>query len=441
MKILTNWMPMAAWLTIAAVIFTGCSSAESVKNTSQSADKSKSITLRFSWWGSDTRHQATLAAIELYKKTNPHVTIEAEYGGFDGYDQKIKTQLAGGTAPDIMQLDAPWLAELNKSGELLLDLGKQKTIDLTRYDSTFLKDFMTVNEETLGLPMGINGRTMLINKTLADQLGVSLDQPFTWDSLLEAARKVREQDAKYYLLNADAGIVQMMFTSILRQRTNAPLIKDDNTLSFNKEQAAEGFEWVAEAYDAGVFQPYGDSQLFSAKLEQNPKWINQEFLGIDTWSSEITKYSGALPQETVTQTIVPPLFDNALTGASLVRPSQVISVNKKSEHIEEAAKFVNWLLTDKEAAVALGDSRAVPAVESSRQAIVEAKKLDIHVSKAVEVAAANPAIPDNMISQNSQINEVLKDVLQKVAFKKLSPAEAADELIERFNEKISEIAS
>ncbi|MBW7454710.1 extracellular solute-binding protein, partial [Paenibacillus sepulcri] len=344
------------------------------------------------------------------------------------------------TAPDIMQLDTPWLAELNKSGKLLVDFSQEKSIDLSKFDAAFLKDFVTVNDQTIGLPMGINGRALLMNKTLADKFGISLDQPFTWDSLLEAARKVREQDKKYYLLNADSGIVQMMFQSILRQRTNAPMVKDDNTLSFNREQAIEGFQWLLDAYDAGVFQPYGESQLFYAKLEQNPKWINQEFLGIEAWSSEITKYAGVLPEDVESQSVSPPVFDDALTGASLVRPSQVVSVNKESKNTEEAVKFVNWLLTDKEAAVVLGDTRAVPAVESSRLAIVEAKKLDPDVSTAVEVASSHPATPDNVISQNSQLSEVLKDVLQKVAFKTLTPDKAADELIERLNEKIAEVS-
>lgn len=38
-------------------------------------------------------------------KKNPNITIEAEYGSWDGHYQKLVTQLAGGTAPDLMQTD------------------------------------------------------------------------------------------------------------------------------------------------------------------------------------------------------------------------------------------------------------------------------------------------------------------------------------------------
>ena len=60
----------------------------------QTADdkKGESVTLRFAWWGGDDRHTATLKAIEEYQKINPNVKIEAEYQGYDGYNDKILTQ-------------------------------------------------------------------------------------------------------------------------------------------------------------------------------------------------------------------------------------------------------------------------------------------------------------------------------------------------------------
>ena len=61
---------------------------------------------------------------------NPNVTIEAEYGGFDGYQQKISTQLAGQTAPDIIQLNANWMPDYANKGDFFIHL--QDYPDLTR---------------------------------------------------------------------------------------------------------------------------------------------------------------------------------------------------------------------------------------------------------------------------------------------------------------------
>ena len=85
---------------------------EADAQTEGESDGGEPVTLRFSWWGADVRHEATLAAIEAYQKANPNVSIEAEYQGFEGYQQKMMTQLTGGTAPDLIQIDNVWLMDL-----------------------------------------------------------------------------------------------------------------------------------------------------------------------------------------------------------------------------------------------------------------------------------------------------------------------------------------
>ena len=76
-------------------------SQEATKEAAQEAETKKDVTLRFSWWGGDTRHEATILAIETYMEQNPGITIEYEYMGFDSYYEKLLTQLSSNTQPDI----------------------------------------------------------------------------------------------------------------------------------------------------------------------------------------------------------------------------------------------------------------------------------------------------------------------------------------------------
>ena len=87
--------------------------------TAASADET--ITLRFSWWGGDARHEATMKVIEQFEELHPNITIEPEYGSSDGYNDKLATQLAGGTAPDIIQIDPAFLPSyaLSEAGYLV----------------------------------------------------------------------------------------------------------------------------------------------------------------------------------------------------------------------------------------------------------------------------------------------------------------------------------
>ena len=50
--------------------------------------------LRMSWWGGDSRHEATRAALEACGAKHGH-TIRPEYTGWDGHFEKLTTQIAG----------------------------------------------------------------------------------------------------------------------------------------------------------------------------------------------------------------------------------------------------------------------------------------------------------------------------------------------------------
>ena len=99
---------------LAAGTLAGCGSSSSGDNTQAAAggetagkggSSDENITLRFAWWGGDERNEATLKVIEQFEAAHPNITIEAEYGGSDGYHDKLATQLASGTAADIVQVD------------------------------------------------------------------------------------------------------------------------------------------------------------------------------------------------------------------------------------------------------------------------------------------------------------------------------------------------
>lgn len=55
--------------------------------------------LRFAWWGGAGRHEATLKAIALFEQQNPGLKIKAEYMGFNGYLERLTTQIAGAPSP------------------------------------------------------------------------------------------------------------------------------------------------------------------------------------------------------------------------------------------------------------------------------------------------------------------------------------------------------
>lgn len=407
-------------------------------STVEEAAPAKPVTIRFSWWGADTRHKPYLATFEAYKKLNPNVTIEGEYQGFDGYQQKLMTQLAGGTAPDLMTIDAPWYPELAVKGDFFVDLNQQDILDFSDIDQKFVKDYGEFNGKMLGLPLGVNCTATIFNKTLADKLGIPTDIQYDWDTLLTEGKKLHDKDSNSYLLASDAGYLNGFVRAMLKQQTGKQLFGDDYILGFTNEQLLVAFNWVKKAYDDGVLQPLGESSLFNAKGEQNPKWINQQEVMVLDWNGLIVRYQSTLPKEIELTEGVYPKFKDSKDGASLVRPIFLMSIKKTSENLDEALKFANWYINDKEAAVILGSAKGVPSTGAQKNAAVEAGVINKQLAVGLDLGLKNMGMKENGVSTNTELAKIMTDQVSKVAFG-MKPEEAVTETMKLFESKLVQL--
>ncbi|HVK36177.1 MAG TPA: extracellular solute-binding protein, partial [Microlunatus sp.] len=82
---------------------TGCAPGSS--NSGGGGGDAGTADLAFTWWGNDVRNKNTSAAIEAYTKANPGVKIAPQPGEWSSYWDKLATQVAGNTAPDVIQMD------------------------------------------------------------------------------------------------------------------------------------------------------------------------------------------------------------------------------------------------------------------------------------------------------------------------------------------------
>lgn len=426
-------------LSITTAMFAGCGSAS--KEAAKDSSKGQKVTLRFSWWGGDARHKATLDAINLYMKKNPNVKIEAEYGGVDGYQDKLSTQLGGGTAPDLIQVDNPWIYDYAKMGEMFYDLNEFKDIiDMKGFDKKFLDGYCTLNGKIQGLPMGLNALTVIYNKDMLKTANVDITKDLDWDKLISEGKKVHQQNAKNYMLNAEQNnFVDFIIMPYVIQKTGQQWVKDDYTIGFDKQTLTQAFELEKRLFDEGIAQPAEQSFTFKSKPEQNTAWINKQFGSAITWAaglSVLTKTLGTSAD--VTSFPVP---KDAKSSGVVVRPATLLCINKKSPNAKEAAKFMNFFFNDKEAAVALGDVRSIPPVEASRQAALDAKKIDPLAVKAVEAATKNPGLIYNANSSNQEVRSILITEIENVAYKKFTPEKAAEDLIKLYDSKLKELKS
>jgi oligogalacturonide transport system substrate-binding protein len=414
-------------LCLVALVCTGAVFAGAKKDTG--------TTLRFSWWGGDTRHAATLEAIALYQEKNPGVTIQAEYGGFDGYREKLVTQIAGGTAPDIMQIDQPWLFEFSSMGEVFLTIDGSVAIDISKFDRGFLNSYCLFQGNVKGLPTGLNGETFLVNAPLLQKAGIDPNTEWNWENLFTEGKKLNAANPRSYLLAIDPALTRDFLKLYLKQSVGGMIDANKNVL-FTEAQAASALTLFKRLLDEKILIPFNESSLFFQKPEENPDWVNGNLALMHSWASNQDR-SGAGVAGLTAKSL--PIMPNAKDPGVRVRPSQILSINSQTKNKAEAIKFVNFFFNDPEAIDILGIERSIPPTTTARERLAAANKIRPLVQDMTNVALAHIGTPETVWEMNAEIMDIVDDCLGKLAYGQSTPAQAAKELRDRITAKLASL--
>lgn len=432
----------AAAVVFAAVFAAGWASPQRESSTGE-PQGGQPITLRMAWWGGQSRNEATLEAIELYMSQNPNVTIEAEYGGFDGFFEKLITQLSAGTAPDVMQTDYQWFDQFFRQIDLFVDFNRTPEMDLSQFDPTFLESFTSPDGKLIGAPTGINGTTMYMNATLADRLGIDYTRQMTWDRLLTEGTELHRRNPQVYMLNMtiNQDLRTMLFEPYLFTLTGKRFIENDGTLGFDRQSLIQTFEYVLSLYDNGVMQPVAETaSIRTGQLAENPKWLNNEVVFLIDLTSRYIPITGSISGSEVIAVEFPSPKD-AVNSGILLRPTNLYSVYARSGNVNEAVRFTSWILNDPEAARIQGLERSMPASGSAREALVAEGVVSENFNFSVNYAIEHAGLPQSFISLNQEIQAIEDDVLTRVVYRDWSPERGADEMIRQITNKLAELGS
>jgi len=413
-----------------------------IQDESESGEEVTPITLRFSWWGGDARHEATLEAIRVYEEANPGIKIEAEYSSYSGYYEKLVTQLSSNSAPDFYQVDQGWVAELSKTGNAFADMSAYGDIlDFATFPDTMMTDYCTINGEVMVLPFGYNGTVFLYNKTLladwCDENGNL--QMETWEDFMRIGEELHARDPESYMTTAVTdGYLRYILKPMLEQITEKIDIQDDFTLGFDQEQMTQAFESFLEIFIRNTSQPYEEALLYDS-LQNNPLWLNGKVGGIFLFFSNIdTEIAGLTYDYGVTGM---PMFEDAVLSGQECCPSLMVAINKNvdEEHQKAAARFLEWFLNSEEASRILGTVRGVPASEKALDALKQNDMLSDLMAKGIEISNDTLSLKNGAYELNSTVKAVFVEYMEKVIYKVSDPDKASKEMITNLEKVLGEL--
>lgn len=397
------------------------------KEAQPAADKP--IALRFSWWGADTRHQATLEAIELYQQRNPNITIEGEYGAFSNFYQKLLTQLAGKTAPDIITVDYKWVSDLMNQGAPFVNMNTLTgAIDQSGFDLTFANIYGGKDDYLIGLPVGLNGMGYLYNTRFLEKYGVKPSDDWTWETVIEMGKKVQAADKTKYLMYNNAEHWVYLIKTMLKQINGNTLLLDNYELGFSRSEMLQIFTYIDTMVKTGTVPPFNEGVLYeTVYADQNPNWLNENF-GIFPTSSSLIPGIAKASNFTVASMRYP-VAKNAKDPGILVTPSMFLTVYQESPNKEAAAEFIDFFLNDEEAIRILKDTRGIPTNSKAKDILVADNVIPQVVSDMVSQALTGVGAAENGPSLNPEVIALTKDFVQQVGYAKMTPAQATDAYI------------
>ncbi len=406
--------------------------------TAEAGSGEEQVTIKITWWGGDARHESTQKLLDLYTEEHPNVTFEALPAGWDGYFDKLSTQAASGSMPDIVQMDYLYISTYAKNNSLAdlqpyIDNG---VIDTTNIDSNLLGTG-SVNGKMVGMPLSTSALAVTYNPTVIESAGAEMPtDDWTWDDYITMNTKVAESTGKPSALAATAGIFgdTNIFNYWIRSHGGTLFNEDGTGLGYDDDAvAAEFFQMWKDMADANV-APDADEQSQIAGLGKEGLPIVTDEAATDIeWNNLATTVSN------VNDHLKLAMMPNSSDNGAWLKPGMFFSVSETSKVKDACAEFINWFINSEEANDIIAGERGTPVSSAIREYMINSGSLTTqqqemfdYTDKVAEVAGETPA-PDP--SGIAEINAVFSTVGNSVLYGQMS----ADEAAAQFREQATEI--
>lgn len=396
------------------------------------------VTISFSWWGGDTRHEATLAAVDAFMLKYPYITVESEYGAWDGWEDGMSTRIYAGTAPDVNQINWNWITSFSSDGSAFLDLNTvADTIDLTQFSESALAQ-CTVADELQAIPASMTGRIFYWNKTAFESAGIAT--PTTLAELMAAGETFKSKLGDDYYPLAMGEYDRMILLVYYLESVYGKDWVVDNKVNYTQEEIEAGLTFIQSLEDAHVIPSIetilGDG---AASLDKNPKWMEGKYAGIFEWDSSASKFASALNegQELIVGDY---LADMGPNQGGFSKVSLGFAISENTANPKECAMLINFLLNEPEGVTPMASERGIPLSAVGLTICTDNELLNAMVSEANGKVLAwtkfnlDPKFESAALKSS---DGVYYDVMAGLSYGDYSASEAAAVLIEGVNEVLS----
>ena len=355
--------------------------------------------ITFSGWGDETEQQIYRDSIARFQEVCPGVTVNYEPIPAE-FQTKLKSQMAGGTAPDVFYVDDQLMTAFAPTGQLLPLDEYMAEAGVSRDDFIpALLTIFTLDGQTYGLPKDWGTLGLVYIPEVFDEVGVDYPtEDWTWDDLRTAAQAISEStDYGGFCQNADwARFAPWAFSN-----GGAYANEDFTAAMLDTPEVKDMAQMVFDMYDEGSLVTASDVGAGWCGEAIGKKLVGMTLEG--GWMVNFMRQS--YPDQDWAAVLIP---QGPTTRADVIF-TNAIGVNASTEYPAAAAAFAIYVT---------GRENQAAIVETGFAYSTHPDQADMIVDANDKAIAAGGLLPDSRVAywgpNTGKVNDIVSKALERV---------------------------
>jgi raffinose/stachyose/melibiose transport system substrate-binding protein len=294
------------------------------------------------------------AILDVFEQENPNIHIELEEIPGPDYPVKRNTSITAGEAADLIAF-APG-SELRSAAESgyiydLTDLLNVESLTQSALDAS------KVDDKVYAVPiLGLYTVALYYHRSIFEEQG--LTPPTTWDELFAVGDKLKEAGIAPMMAPAQDGVIPFF----LYMLAASSILKADGfeKIRTGERKLTDPDLLPAAQFVHDLFPYFQEGALGTPYVEGKALFAHQQAAMMEGGSADFAGFTEVNPE--VNLGVVPFPAPAGGTPSTVTGMEAPFTINAKTEHLDEAVTFMQWMLTEKPGQM-VADTITLPTIQ------------------------------------------------------------------------------
>lgn len=220
--------------------------------SSDGGSKSSGDKLSVMIWDNFQEPGLTEILSDFTKETG--IEAEIQVVAWNEYWTMLEAGATGGELPDVFWMHSNE-SERYMSNGMLLDLtdkaAESELVDMSKYPED-IKGLYTCEDKTYAIPKDVDTIALWYNKKMFDEAGIAYpDETWTWDTLVETAKKLTKEDGSQYGFAAKNDTNQECYYNIVYDMGGKIISDDKKSSGYDDPNTIKAMQYIEQLVQDG----------------------------------------------------------------------------------------------------------------------------------------------------------------------------------------------